>query len=187
MEMDSKQEIQWRIRQAAEKVFKERGYERADMRTIAQEANIAVGTIYNYYQNKALLYHDILIGEWETIRTKIERLMIEESSCRERIKQISALLFPFISGHINEWHEIMADVQYHHHGDKGRQAQLLAHQELKDQLNQLFMDGGYSSEQATRLTLTFVGTLTQLGVTYPENVEENTQYMTWLFNHLLTK
>jgi AcrR family transcriptional regulator len=47
-----------RILEAAAKLFREAGYEGAKIETIAAQAEVSVGTIYNYYQNKG----DILVA-----------------------------------------------------------------------------------------------------------------------------
>lgn len=36
----------------AQKLFCENGYENVDMKTIAENCSIAVGTLYNYFPNK---------------------------------------------------------------------------------------------------------------------------------------
>jgi AcrR family transcriptional regulator len=47
-----------RILEAAAELFREAGYEGAKIEAIASEAEVSVGTIYNYYQNKG----DILVA-----------------------------------------------------------------------------------------------------------------------------
>jgi AcrR family transcriptional regulator len=48
---------QTRILEAAARVFAEKGYRHATIRDVAQAADVADGTIYNYFENKeALLY-----------------------------------------------------------------------------------------------------------------------------------
>src|SRR6185312_13342588 len=47
-----------RILEAAASLFRQSGYEGAKMEAIAAEAEVSVGTIYNYYRNKG----DILVA-----------------------------------------------------------------------------------------------------------------------------
>ena len=49
------------IRQAAIRVFAREGFHRARMETIAHEAGVAVGTIYNYFESK----RDVLLAVFE--------------------------------------------------------------------------------------------------------------------------
>lgn len=51
------------VLEAAREVFKEVGFEKSDMRTIAQKAGIAVGTIYNYFSGKDELFETIITQE----------------------------------------------------------------------------------------------------------------------------
>ena len=47
-----------RILEAAARLFREHGYEDVKMEAIAAAAEVAIGTIYNYYQNKG----DLLVA-----------------------------------------------------------------------------------------------------------------------------
>lgn len=59
-----------RILGAASALFREVGYERANIETIAHRAEVSIGTIYNYYENKgdlllaivAMEVHEVLIA-----------------------------------------------------------------------------------------------------------------------------
>ena len=48
----SKDDIQKEILKAAEKVFLENGFPKASMREIAQEAQVGLSNIYNYFKSK---------------------------------------------------------------------------------------------------------------------------------------
>ncbi|NIA69060.1 TetR/AcrR family transcriptional regulator [Pelagibius litoralis] len=47
-----------RILKAASHLFREEGYDRTKIETIAAEAEVAIGTVYNYYRNKG----DLLVA-----------------------------------------------------------------------------------------------------------------------------
>lgn len=47
-----------RIVKAASRLFREDGYDRTKIETIAAEAQVSIGTVYNYYQNKG----DLLVA-----------------------------------------------------------------------------------------------------------------------------
>ncbi|MBE0635765.1 TetR/AcrR family transcriptional regulator [Candidatus Bipolaricaulota bacterium] len=65
--MDNKEKIS----QAAVRVFSREGFHRARMKTIAQEAGVAVGTIYNYFKDK----DDLLLSVFEAgIRIRMDFL-----------------------------------------------------------------------------------------------------------------
>jgi TetR/AcrR family fatty acid metabolism transcriptional regulator len=76
---------------ASLKVFSKRGFDQATIPDIAEEAGVAVGTIYNYYQNK----HDLLLS--------IIKSYIDTESLRSLLKQPAQLDAPsFISFLLNE-------------------------------------------------------------------------------------
>jgi TetR/AcrR family fatty acid metabolism transcriptional regulator len=54
-----------RICEAAIKLFAAKGYHEARADEIAQEAGVAVGTIYNYFKNKEDILLDIFVAEFE--------------------------------------------------------------------------------------------------------------------------
>ncbi|OQY34438.1 MAG: hypothetical protein B6241_04885 [Spirochaetaceae bacterium 4572_59] len=54
-----------RILIKAEEAFIEKGFEQVDMRSLAEELGIAVGTLYNYYRSKGDLYLAVLTNSWE--------------------------------------------------------------------------------------------------------------------------
>ena len=65
--MDNKKKIS----QAAVRVFSREGFHRARMKSIAQEAGVAVGTIYNYFKDK----DDLLLSVFEDgIRVRMDFL-----------------------------------------------------------------------------------------------------------------
>jgi len=47
-----------RILKAASRLFREEGYDRTKIETIAAKAKVSIGTVYNYYQNKG----DLLVA-----------------------------------------------------------------------------------------------------------------------------
>lgn len=53
-------DIEERIFNAALKLFAERGYNKVNMKMVAKEAGIAVGTLYNYFPNKLGLFLSVL-------------------------------------------------------------------------------------------------------------------------------
>ena len=60
-----------RISEAAVRVFSREGFHRARMKAIAEEAGVAVGTIYNYFRDK----DDLLLSVFEAgIRVRMEFL-----------------------------------------------------------------------------------------------------------------
>jgi TetR/AcrR family transcriptional regulator, cholesterol catabolism regulator len=67
----SKQDKLERIKEAAEHLFRERGYEATTVRDISDKADVAVGTIFLYFKDKSdlliKLYDKALEKTWQTV------------------------------------------------------------------------------------------------------------------------
>ena len=55
-----KDDIQKDILKAAEKVFLQKGFPKASMREIAQEAQVGLSNIYNYFKNKDEIFRTVV-------------------------------------------------------------------------------------------------------------------------------
>jgi AcrR family transcriptional regulator len=85
-------DIQNIILATAEIHFNENGFEEADMRKIASDAGVAVGTIYLHYQNKETLYLNVIEYRWKAAIEKVEELSRQEADPKEVLKQILLVL-----------------------------------------------------------------------------------------------
>ncbi len=61
------------ILEAAARVIREKGYQRATMQEIARAADVSAGTLYNYFQNKHDLFRGLLKDFAERTTTEIAR------------------------------------------------------------------------------------------------------------------
>ncbi len=85
MSQNNKEEL---IRQAAIRVFAREGFHRARMETIAREAGVAVGTIYNYFESKKDVLLAVFEAEFEEQISFFEGLRKSGLSIPEQIAQI---------------------------------------------------------------------------------------------------
>jgi AcrR family transcriptional regulator len=181
--------FQQRILAAANKIFIDKGYRDADMRSIAKEAGIAVGTIYNYYPNKAALYQDILSQQWQDFDRSIERLTEENRPPTEKVGRITDMLFEFVGQHMSMWHEIVEDPNRSSTlRDEGQKAQALAHEQLKTHLRRVFEELGSDPadrDVTERHVLTYIAAVTRIGMWYPAENDKNHQYMMALIENML--
>ena len=81
------------IFQAAWKLFSNDGYDNVDMKAIAKECNIAVGTLYNYYNNKRDLFLKVLEASWNSTFEKIEKVMNEDKNSAKALESIIKILY----------------------------------------------------------------------------------------------
>ena len=179
---------QQRILAAANKIFIENGYRLADMRSIAKEAGIAVGTIYNYYPNKAVLYQAILDQQWEEFDRRINQIVTDlASSTREKLQHVTEHLFGFVARHMSMWREIIDDPQRDDFQllDEGHKAQQKAHNQLKEHLRRVFSE--HASEPSwivERHILAYMAAVTHIGMLFPNETEQNIKYIMGMIDNM---
>ena len=72
-------------------IFSAKGYNGSDMKAIAKACGIAVGTLYNYYPNKKMLYKDVFLKSWNITIKKLEEINHEKTQHDQLVKQIKIL------------------------------------------------------------------------------------------------
>ena len=100
------QEIKQRILAAGTEEFHAKGFSGADMRTIAEKAAIAVGTIYNYFPDKASLFMTIVMGEWREFEKEVQEISQNSLSLADKLTEIGKSQLSFIGRHRNVFREI---------------------------------------------------------------------------------
>src|SRR6056297_523913 len=88
--------IEEKIYDAAFELFTNKGYDSVNMKMVAKKTNIAVGTLYNYHDNKKRLYFDVFENSWEETFDKLEQILEEEAK-KEQLKSSIELLYTDIS------------------------------------------------------------------------------------------
>lgn len=78
---------------SAKELFYEKGYEQVNMKDISKRANIAVGTLYNYFSNKKELYLSVLEKSWENTFKKLDRILEEDIDEKIRLKSSIKLIY----------------------------------------------------------------------------------------------
>lgn len=81
------------IKNSSIELFIEFGYSKVDMRMISKASKIAVGTIYNYYENKKELYISILEESWQNTFDKLDKINSIQLSQREKCTQFISALY----------------------------------------------------------------------------------------------
>ncbi|MCX6055866.1 MAG: TetR/AcrR family transcriptional regulator [Chloroflexi bacterium] len=108
-------DIQNKILSVAERHFRNLGFEKADMRAIALEADLAVGTIYLHYQSKEALFQEVVARSWRNTIEKIEKIStLNEDPC-ELLKRVLLELAQDMENRksLNSlWMEVRS---FHHH------------------------------------------------------------------------
>lgn len=91
-------DIEDKILSAAQELFMKNGYQETDIRQIANKANIAVGTLYNYYRNKEELFQAAFRKKWMAALANLEAVVCEQTNPEERLKVFIQTLQQEIQG-----------------------------------------------------------------------------------------
>lgn len=89
------------IVQEGRKLLSNKEYKELNVREIAKNCNIALGTFYNYFSTKDELILEIVREDWRKISDLIERLKSMDEPCKEKIRKIYISLELFISSYIS--------------------------------------------------------------------------------------
>ena len=80
-----------RILEAATKVFAAKGYDKATAAEIATEAQVAEGTVYEYFKNKEELLFSISEREFKTHKDNLERMF----ELRDPLRKLECLIYHY--------------------------------------------------------------------------------------------
>ncbi|MDD4570318.1 MAG: TetR/AcrR family transcriptional regulator [Tepidanaerobacteraceae bacterium] len=86
-------DVKENIFEAAMSLFSQNEYKKVDMKMIAQKSGIAVGTLYNYYENKNELYIEILRRSLEQIFVKLGKIDEMHISSKEKLQKCIEQLY----------------------------------------------------------------------------------------------
>lgn len=86
-------DIENTLKNSAIELFIEFGYSNVDMRMISKASKIAVGTIYNYYENKKELYISILEESWTSTFEKLDKINSAKLPERQKCAQFISALY----------------------------------------------------------------------------------------------
>lgn len=89
----------------AKHILKTEGYAALSMRKVAKECSIAVGTVYNYVQNKEELVALVIMEDWIIV---LERMRQAVSECQDIVtgfKGIYSALAAFVEEYQDIWNQ----------------------------------------------------------------------------------
>lgn len=86
-------DVEKTIRNCALELFVEFSYTNVDMKMISKKSGVAVGTLYNYYENKKQLYISILKESWENTFNKLDAISELTISSGEKLRKFIISLY----------------------------------------------------------------------------------------------
>ncbi|MBL4938628.1 TetR/AcrR family transcriptional regulator [Clostridium sp. YIM B02515] len=86
-------DVEQTIRNFATQLFMELSYTNVDMKMISQKSKVAVGTLYNYYENKKQLYISILKESWQNTFNKLDNINELTISSEQKLEKLIKTLY----------------------------------------------------------------------------------------------
>ncbi len=77
-----------RIVEAGLALLAERDYDKIQVKDVAEEANVALGTLYHYFSSKEHLFAEVLVRWAGTLRTNISRNPLRGPTDTQRLTQV---------------------------------------------------------------------------------------------------
>lgn len=86
------QEKRGRILAAAIRVFARKGYTGSRVSDIAEEANVAYGLVYHYFENKEQILNEIFESNWGVLVQVIRQIHADGGTLRHKLARISSFI-----------------------------------------------------------------------------------------------
>ena len=170
--------IEERILLSAKELFYEKGYDQVNMKEISKRADIAVGTLYNYFPNKNSLYLLVLENSWNITFEKLYELLDKDMDEREKLKSAITLIYEEVL-----YRKCMG-IQVRKSKDlKENQCIKKIEKKIKNNINKLFDNIKIKKEFEDdenildKVVYTLLINLTMLIDYYPEEKTKNIEYL----------
>ncbi len=82
-----------KILRAAEELFSKSRYRDIEMKEIAKQAGIAVGTLYNYFPNKKGLFYKIFEESWDSTYSRLKEVVHAKMDPLEKIRKYMTIAY----------------------------------------------------------------------------------------------
>ncbi|GEM_PF-822761 len=138
-----KKRRQERIYGAAIELLSEKGYSNTHMRDISERAQLAVGTLYNYYSSKADLYMEIMEHKWiEIVSLHTRRIVHLVCTGEDLFMVLKGIIFPIFDEMFDigmqDWGELfMAFFSSKNYMDRGARMDIEAIKQFESVLGKL--------------------------------------------------
>ncbi len=138
------------LKTAAYDVFSKKGYKAAGISEIAKQAGVAVGSFYNYYNNKEAIFLDVYVEENDRIRQAMMDDIDWQQDLVELVRQIFEQSRSLVSSNkiLAEWHNpaISRTLRSYYSSGKGKATNTF-HQFLVETFTSRMVAEGYSEEK----------------------------------------
>ncbi|MBL8557732.1 MAG: TetR/AcrR family transcriptional regulator [Hyphomonadaceae bacterium] len=144
-----------RVLAVARTLFTEHGYEAVTIRMIADEAGIAVGSVFTTFQSKSDVLSSIVVEEIDRQCDGMDEALAGVRGCRPRLRELFAVIYRFHDRHL----ALLLQAQSHS-WVRSREAEVAVRRALIPtfkRIERILMDGEDAGEIAPGRDLRLVG------------------------------
>ncbi len=138
------------LKTAAYDVFSKKGYKETGISEIAKRAGVAVGSFYNYYNNKEVIFLDVYVEENDRVRQAMMDDIDWQQDLVELVRQIFEQSRNLVSSNkiLAEWHNpaVSRTLRSYYSSGKGKATNTF-HQFLVETFTNRMVAEGYSEEK----------------------------------------
>lgn len=91
------------ILQDARKILEQQGYEELTIRRVADDCNIAVGTVYNYFPSKEMLAGSVMLEDWQKILQEASIQCSKAKNLPQAVKYVYQGVLSFAEQYRSAW------------------------------------------------------------------------------------
>lgn len=101
------------------KTLIEKNYKELNIRDIAKQCGIAIGTFYNYFPNKEEFVSEIFMDDWGKTLDLVDALIPSDKNLMDKLNAIYISLQSFLDRYISIFYEIAKSKGYEGQSDYG--------------------------------------------------------------------
>lgn len=178
-----------RILEAASKLFATVGYANTDMKALAGELGISVGTLYNYFPSKPELFIEVTLRWRSNLVDKFSRIAESGGAPRRRLVEIMHTMLANAETFTGIWKEFIAVTQskdpkggaawQQHHTMEEREKEFF--ERMRDLLRQILAEVETArpllDDPKNRFVMMLVFPLINLAMRHPNEHAENARFL----------
>lgn len=95
------EEVEHKIMVSARKILEDKGYDGLTARSVAENAGVSVGTLYNYFSSKEDIAAAVILADWRPFLEKLSKNMEDTQDPLSAAELMYAGLLSFSESHAN--------------------------------------------------------------------------------------
>lgn len=172
-------------------LFSKKGYKNVDMRMIAKDMGIAVGTLYNHFPNKYELFLEVLQKSWENSLDQLNRITKLDKDLKEKIYDYYDYLYSSIENRKGLGKElIIEELSINSNNSKDKTVDKILtifdylYKDLHNLITEYYLkhDLKYDEQMIKRAIKSSITLIWHLIVSFPDSKEENIRF---IMQHLI--